>query len=350
MKAAVLHAPGDVRIEDLEIPTPASDEVLIRVSHNGLCGTDATEYTKGPMMVPLLKVHPGSGHLGPTTLGHEFIGTVVGAGAEATDWVGKRVASGAGVHCGKCRWCLAGKTNLCAQYYTLGLSTHGGLAEFAVSPARIVREIPDAVMDIDAALAQPQAVGLHAVRQAGLAEGDRVVLLGVGAIGSFVCSALSRHGGPVIAVDVDQRRLDIARQLGATDAILISRDTSAAQLREVVGPDVDVVFETSGAPGAAERAFALPVMGGKVVLVGLNKTPQPLNLAEIVLREIDVRTTVAHVCDQDLSEALDLVGDRKLSELLVDRVIPLSDIVQGGLEPLASGQLLGKVLVDPRLG
>lgn len=350
MKAAVLHAPHDVRIEDRDIPVPSPDEVLIRVSHNGLCGTDATEYTKGPMMVPLYAPHPGSGHQGATVLGHEFIGTVVDAGSEARSWMGKRVASGAGVSCGSCKWCLAGRTNLCAKYYTLGLSTHGGLAEFAVSPARICREIPESVADEDAALAQPQAVGLHAVRQARLSDGDRVVLLGVGAIGSFICSGLAAHRGQVVAVDVDERRLGIAKQLGATETLLISRDITPVDLRELLGPDVDTVFETSGTPGSAERAFALPVMGGKVVLVGLNKTPQPLNLASIVLREIDVRTTVAHVCDQDLAESLALVGDRKLSTLLVDRVIPLGAIVTDGLDPLAAGSVLGKVLVDPRLG
>ena len=131
------------RLEDRPEPACRPDEVVIEVTYNGLCGTDATEYTKGPMMVPLSVAHPGSGHVGPTILGHEFVGTVVDAGADARTWRGRRVASGAGVSCGACAWCRRGRTNLCARYYTLGLSTHGGLARFVAAPASTLREIPD---------------------------------------------------------------------------------------------------------------------------------------------------------------------------------------------------------------
>ena len=92
MRAGVLHAPHDVRIEDRPEPVPGGQDVVIEVAYNGLCGTDATEYGKGPMMVPLSAPHPGSGHVGPTILGHEFIGTVVDAGPAARSWVGKQVA------------------------------------------------------------------------------------------------------------------------------------------------------------------------------------------------------------------------------------------------------------------
>src|SRR6476660_3945561 len=134
MRAAVLHAPHDLRVEDRPDPPCAPDGVVIEVSYNGLWGTDATEYTKGPMMVPLTVPHPGSGHVGPTVLGHEFIGTVVATSAGTDEWAGLRVASGAGVSCGECTWCRRGRTNLCARYYTLGLSTHGGLAELVSVP------------------------------------------------------------------------------------------------------------------------------------------------------------------------------------------------------------------------
>jgi (R,R)-butanediol dehydrogenase/meso-butanediol dehydrogenase/diacetyl reductase len=108
------------------------------------------------------------------------------------------------------------------------------------------------------------------------------------------------------------------------------------------------VLETSGAVGAAERAFALAAGGGTVLLVGLNKTPQPLNLADLVLREINVHTTVAHVCDQDLPQALALLAERRLAAVLLDRVVPLEDVVTGALEPLLAGKARGKILVTPR--
>jgi len=350
MLAGVLHAPHDLRVEDRPIPEPGPTDLLVEVRYNGLCGTDATEYTKGPMMVPLYKAHPGSGHVGPTVLGHEFIGTVVDAGADAREWIGKRVASGAGVSCGSCAWCLAGRTNLCASYYTLGLSTDGGLAEYCTAPATVCREIPSELSDENAALAQPLAVGLHGVSRSGVRPGDRVVLLGVGAIGSFITAGLQGHDGEVIAVDIDADRLAAANGLGATKTHLISRDATDDMVRDLIPGGADVVFETSGVPGAITRSFGIVKRGGTVMMVGLNKAAQSLELADVVLREVDIRTTVAHVCATDIPAALELLSRRPLADVLVDRTVPLHDVVAQGLEPLAAGTAKGKILVDPRRG
>jgi len=350
MRAAVLHAPHDLRVEDRPEPVCGENDVVVEVILNGLCGTDLTEYTKGPMMVPLTTRHPGSGHMGPTVLGHEFIGTVVATGTAATQWQGRRVACGAGVSCGRCAWCRRGRTNLCAQYYTLGLSTHGGLAERVAAPASTLRPVPDDCPDVEAALAQPLAVGLHAVDRAGVRPGDRVALLGAGAIGSFILAGLDGHDGTVTAFDIDQGRLGVARRLGATETRLLAPDASPQDVRDLMPEGADVVIESSGVGGAAARAFALAARGGTVLLVGLNKESQPLDLADLVLREIDVRTTVAHVCDTDLPAALDLLARRPLSNLLVDRVVSLTDVVSDGFEALAAGSVSGKLLVDPRRG
>lgn len=350
MRAGVLYCPHDLRVEVRPDPACGPDDVIVEVTYNGLCGTDATEFAKGPMMVPLTRPHPGSGHVGPTILGHEFIGTVVEAGHNVRSMLAKRVACGAGVSCGACRWCLASRTNLCSSYYTLGLSTHGGLAELVSAPARICRQIPDGCADTDAALAQPLAVGIHSARRSGVRPGDSVVLLGTGAIGSFICSALSGHDGPIIAIDIDDGRLQVATALGATQVHRIDRDTTGPELRELLPAGADVVFETSGVLGAAERAFAMAANGGTVLLVGLNAAPQALNLADLVLREVNVHTTVAHVCDQDLPEALHLLSRRRLSATLLDRIVSLDDVVAAGLEPLVAGSVSGKILVDPRRG
>jgi (R,R)-butanediol dehydrogenase / meso-butanediol dehydrogenase / diacetyl reductase len=345
----VLYAPGDLRVEERGRPAcTQSDDVLIEVSRNGLCGTDATEYSKGPMMVPLTTPHPGSGHVGPTVLGHEFIGQVIETGTAATSLLGTRVACGAGISCGECLWCRDGRTNLCASYYTLGLSTHGGLAEYVVAPSGICRAVAEHCSDDDAALAQPLAVGLHAVSRAAVVPGQHVVLLGVGAIGSFVCAALKDRDARVTAVDIDESRLSTARALGASDTQLLTKDMSPQDVLDLIGDAGDIVFETSGVDGAAARAAALTRRGGTLALVGLNKQPQPMVLADLVLREVDVRTTVAHVCADDLPAALELLTDRPLSSLLLDRVVPLADVVALGLEPLVAGTVHGKVLVDPR--
>lgn len=350
MRAGVLYAPGDLRVEDRADPVPGDRDVVVRISYNGLCGTDATEYGKGPMMVPLTTPHPGSGHVGPTTLGHEFIGTVVASGSDAAQWVGKRVACGAGVSCGACAWCRRGRTNLCASYYTLGLSTHGGLAELAVAPASTLVEIPHDCPDLEAALAQPFAVGLHGVDRAGISPGERVLVLGAGAIGSFLLAGLAGHDGEVVVVDLDPARLEVARLLGATGVHLITRDTTIDDLRDLAGGPVDVVVESSGAPGAVAKALGLAARGGRVLLVGLVKAPQELMLADVVLREVDVRTTVAHVCSVDLPKALGLLTTTPLAQTIGVKVVPLESVVTDGLEPLVHGAVSGKVLVDPRRG
>ena len=119
-------------------------------------------------------------------------------------------------------------------------------------------------------------------------------------------------------------------------------------MRAAFPEGIDVVFETAGVTGAAERAYGVATEGGTVVLVGLNKTPQPLVLADIVLREINTVTTVAHVCADDIPDALELLSRRPLAGLLVDRTVPLADIVDGALGRLASGEATGKIIVDAR--
>jgi (R,R)-butanediol dehydrogenase/meso-butanediol dehydrogenase/diacetyl reductase len=347
MRAAVLHAPGDLRIEDRPDPVCGPGDVLLKVVYNGLCGTDVTEYTKGPMMVPLTVRHAGSGHVGPTILGHEFIGEVLDTGPGAERWRGKRVASGAGVSCGACARCRQGRTNLCARYYTLGLSTHGGLAEYVAVPATTLHEIPEGCADLDAVLAQPLSVGFHAVSRAGVRPGDTVVLLGAGAVGSFALAALGGHDGTVVAVDIDAGRLASARQLGATETCLVGPDDLEGPVRDLVPGGADVVIESSGVDGAAARAGRLTAAGGTVLLVGLAKAPQTFELAGLVLREISIQTTVAHVCAEDLPRALALLTRRPLADLLVDRVVPLEDVVTGALAPLAAGKVPGKAVVAP---
>jgi (R,R)-butanediol dehydrogenase / meso-butanediol dehydrogenase / diacetyl reductase len=355
MRAAVLYGQHDLRVEDRPEPTARPGEVIVEVTYNGLCGTDATEYTKGPMMVPLTVAHPGSGHVGPTILGHEFIGTVVDADHAERRWIGRRVATGAGVWCGECAWCRRGRTNLCARYYTLGLSTHGGLAQFAAVPASTLREIPASCPDVEAALAQPLAVGLHAVARAGLHPGDAVVVLGAGAIGSFVLAGLTGHDGRVVVADIDPGRLETARRLGVTetvhldDAGHISEAAMMESLRTAIPDGADVVIECSGAVGSAQRAFGIAARGGTVLLVGLTKLAQPIELADLVLREVDVRTTVAHVCPVDLPAALDLLTRVPLSSIVLDRVVALED-VGTAFERLASGAARGKIIVDARHG
>jgi (R,R)-butanediol dehydrogenase/meso-butanediol dehydrogenase/diacetyl reductase len=349
MRAAVYHGARDVRIESRPVPRPGAGEVLLRVLRAGICGTDATEYLHGPSMIPLHRRHPGSGHCGPIVLGHEFTGVAVEAGTGAEHLLDRRLATGAGVSCGGCRWCAAGRTNLCARYWTLGLNADGGLAGYAVVPAGTCVAVPAGCDDDSAGLAQPLAVGLHAARRAGVRDGDTVVLYGAGAIGTFILCGLARRAVRVIALDIAEHRLRVASSLGAAEAHNVGGTEPEELVRELTGGDgADVVVEATGTPGAAQRAIRMAARGGRVLLVGLPHAPQTLDLAEATLREVDIGTTVAHVCAEDLAPALDLLAGGTIAGLLVDRVIGLDALVAGGLVPLSAGQANGKILVDPQ--
>lgn len=349
MKAAVYHGPHDVRIEDRPTPERGDGQVLLRVLRSGVCGTDATEWRSGPHLYAVHRRHPVTGHTGPLILGHEFIGEVVETGAASAFRVGDRVAAGAGVWCGTCPRCSEGRTNLCWSYLTLGLSTDGGMAEFVSASEKMLTRLPDGLSLDAAGLAQPLAVGLHAARRAGVARGDRVVVIGAGAIGTFVLAGVrALADAEVTVVDFPGPRLDRALRLGAARSIAAGEGAVAEVLALVDARGADVVIEASGAPGQLASAIRMVRAGGTILQVGLPASPPELDVHALVLREITIRTSCAHVFAEDLAPALHLLATTELPRELLDSVHPLDDIAEQ-LERLASGQLHGKVLFDPSL-
>jgi len=352
VRALVLHAPGDARIEDRPEPEPPGPgEVTIRIVRAGLCGTDASEYAAGPVMTPLKSPHPVTGVVGPIVLGHEFIGEVQEVGSEVHRLSsGDRVAAGAGVWCGRCDWCLRGQTNLCRYYWTFGLSADGGLTERLNVPAAMLHPVAGHVSDDNAALAQPLAVGMHAVERSRIRSDDVVVVHGAGAIGSFILAgAVAAGAGAVVAVDVDPGRLEVARRLGATHTVDARDGDPLDVVQDLTGGALaDVTVEASGLVDGMSRVQRLTRRGGTVLLVGLPKKEVSFNALDLILREIDVMTTVAHVCDRNLPAALALLAERDLAPLLVEKVVPLERAVEDALVPMAQGTARGKPLVDPQ--
>ncbi|MBV9002945.1 MAG: alcohol dehydrogenase catalytic domain-containing protein [Solirubrobacterales bacterium] len=340
MKAAVYHGPGDIRIESVADPdAPHGDELLIEVTRAAICGTDSSEWAHGPLLA-----RP------PVVLGHEFVGRVVAVGSGADGFsVGERVVSGAGISCGVCEWCRMGRTNLCAEYRTIGLHVDGGLAEYVRSPGFVCRRVPDDVSDDGAALAQPVAVALHAVRRSGLEPGQACAVIGVGGIGAFiVAAAVARGAAPLIAVDVDDTRLETARRLGASVSVNVrERSLTEVILAHTGGAGAHVVIEASGAPSSPAAALAAARRGGRVLIVGLQSEPREIDLFSFTVREVDLLATLAHVCDVDLPDALTLLSTSDLADSVIDRVIPLADLVADGIRPLAEGTARGKIVVAP---
>ena len=341
MKAAVYHGAHDVRIETVPDPgEPAADEVVLEVIRAAICGTDASEWDHGPFLC-----HPG------VVLGHEFVGRVVARGRDVEHvGLGDRVVSGAGISCGRCFWCRQGRTNLCAEYRTLGLQVDGGLAEYVTSPASICHLVPESCGDDAAAMAQPLAVALHALSRVGLQPTESVAVIGVGGIGSFVVAGASRRaiGGRVVAIDIDPERLTTATALGASEVADASGHALSELLLELSGGvGFDVVIEASGAEHAPAGALAGTRRGGRVLLVGLHAAPRELDLSDTILREVDIATSVAHVCETDIPASIEMLRTSDLANLTMARNIPLDALVEEGLRPLAERRAPGKIVVTP---
>jgi (R,R)-butanediol dehydrogenase / meso-butanediol dehydrogenase / diacetyl reductase len=356
MRAAVYHGPGDVRIEAVpQPPQPGPGELLLDVVRGAICGTDSSEYAYGPKLIPLHKRHPGSGHVGPVVLGHEFVGRVksVGEAVEGFE-VGQRVVSGAGVSCGECDWCRAGRTNLCASYYTLGFHIDGGLAEAVRTPADICVSVPDGCSDDAAAMAQPLAVALHALNRGDVrsnreGEAGQLAVIGVGGIGAFIVGgAVARSVRGVIAIDVDPERLENARELGADHVVNAADEDAVSRVKDLTrGEGAPVVIEASGAPRSPDEAVKMARRGGRVVIVGLQGKLATLDLFDLAFREIEMTSALAHVCADDLPEALQILSRTDFADTVRDRVIPLDRLVPDGLVPLVERRARGKILVDP---
>jgi (R,R)-butanediol dehydrogenase/meso-butanediol dehydrogenase/diacetyl reductase len=341
MKAAVFHGSHDVRVQDVLDPSsPGPRDVVLKVLRAAICGTDAAEWDHGPVLC-----RPG------VVLGHEFVGRVVELGNEVTGLrVGDRVVSGAGISCGRCPWCLRSRTNLCAEYRTLGLQVDGGLAEYVTSPAAICHRVPDSCDDDAAAMTQPLAVALHALSRVEQGGDESVAVIGVGGIGSFIVAGASRRAvnGRVVAIDIDSEKLATASELGADEVIDARGHDLATLLRDLTnGTGFDVVIEASGAAHAPSAASFSVRRGGRMLLVGMHAEPRELDLTRLILREVDIFTSVAHICDSDIPAALELLAETDIAAIAAGPRIPLEVLVEDGLRPLAEQRAEGKILVTP---
>jgi (R,R)-butanediol dehydrogenase/meso-butanediol dehydrogenase/diacetyl reductase len=273
---------------------------------------------------------------------------VTAVGQDVTGFeVGDLVAVGAGVSCGACPQCLAGQTNLCLTYWTVGLHGDGGLAEEAVVPASCVWNVAGSAITPDlAALAQPMSIGVHATGRGRVTNDDRVVVLGAGGIGSFIIRAATTVGASVTAMDLDADRLEVARRLGAESAL----DASGGGFERLTeeGPP-DVVFECTGRPESLVRAANIVADHGRLVVVGHQADPVALDFRQIALDELELIGTQAHVFAGDLPTAVDLIAaDPEIWVSVAPHVLPLDQVVEAGLIPMAkgeSGQI--KTLFDP---
>lgn len=264
MKAAVLHGPRDLRIEDAPDPCPPQeDEVLLRVAAAGICGSDLHCYQHGGIGTHSLD--------SPMIVGHE-----VSAWMETADATsGKEqqlVVVEPAYACGHCRECLDWRYNLCRNMKVLGTPPHdGAMCELLVAPRRFVHPVPDGLSPQLAALAEPMAVACHAVKLARVEAGDRVAILGSATIGLLLIAAARASGAQEVYVtDVLPSRLEHALALGATDtANAAETDIESWLADRTKGQGCDVVFEAAGTPATLLQTTRIVQPGGTVVIIGI---------------------------------------------------------------------------------
>ncbi|KAB8164634.1 alcohol dehydrogenase catalytic domain-containing protein [Streptomyces sp. 3MP-14] len=348
MRAARWHARGDVRVDRIPVPEPGPGQVRVRVELCGICGSDVEEYRHGPVTVPVDRPNPLTGGGAPLTLGHEIVGVVESFGPGAGGGrlrVGDRVVPDVVLGCGSCYWCDRHQEGLCPNGAVIGQHTDGGLAEYVVAAERTCVPVPAGVPAEVAALAEPAAVAVRAVRKLPEPAGSCVLVLGAGTVGTLILQAARAAGAArLIAVDPSAERRSVALAAGADLAVAPEEATEAARAA-TDGRGADAVLECAGVPGAPAAAARLARRGGTVVLVGFRAADEPIPLLDVVLGELRLLGSAAHLWDEDVAAAVAMLSAGVLdAEALPRTVIPLDRLVADGFEAPPGGH---KVLVRP---
>ena len=296
MKAAILHAAHELRVEASRTPEPGGDDALVRVAVAGLCGTDYSIFS-GDRRVSY-----------PRVMGHEFVGRVeaVGAGVR-TPRVGDRVVIEPNYSCGVCPLCREGNRNLCLARTAVGIDVDGCFAELVRVPVRCCWAAPAGVADEDLMVTEPLAVVVRAVARGQVRQGETTAVVGAGTLGLLALQVLAARGARVLVVSRSTRRFALAAELGAAATHAVGDGPLDEAARAFSGREgIDCVVETAGTPEAVSHALALVRPGGRVVLTGLPHEATAVPFFSVVRREV---TIVGSMIYQDeFAEAMRLVA------------------------------------------
>jgi L-iditol 2-dehydrogenase len=343
LKALLYTKPYTFEYSDVPDPDVGDDEILVRVKACGICGSDVHGFTgkTGRRLPPLI-------------MGHEAAGVVEGMGSNVRDFEkGDRVCFDSTVYCNKCGPCTRGRFNHCEQRQVLGVSVpsfkrHGTFAEYVAVPSWIVFKIPDELSFVDAALLEPAAIGTHASNRAPITADDTMVIIGAGTIGLFILQGCRLRGAAkVIAADINEFRLDLAKQLGAD--ILVN--TAESDLRETVlaeteGKGADVALEAVGYAKTFADAVSLVKLGGYVVAVGNLEKKAEFDLQQFIARELTF--TGSYASAGEFSQCIDLVASGKINvKPLISEVLPLEEGPGAFDRLLKAEEDLLKIVLEP---
>ena len=316
MKAAILESAGRIEVRDVSDLRPAPDELLIRTAYAGVCGSDLHAFRgKHPFRKP------------PVILGHEVAGTVVECGSGVEGFrSGDRVTVMPLLPCGTCPQCRMGRTNICLNKRVPGVGEWLGLfTEYSLAKASVVFKLAAATPFELGVLAEPLAVGIHSVfRQAHVAAGDRVIVLGAGPIGIFTAMAAHAAGArEIVVTDLLDFNLALVREMcGAATYNSRGADWETALTRAYSG-GFDIAFLCSGAPITVRQALACTRRGGRIIVTGMFLDPVAVDLLSVNLTELELIGSAVYD-HEDFRRAVDWIdGGRFDFRKLVTHIFPL---------------------------
>ncbi len=335
-QAAFYEGNRHIRVGTQQPVEPGYDEVQLRVSHCGICGTDLHIF-HGAMDKRIIM---------PQVLGHEMSGTVHRLGKAVADLrTGDRVAVMPLDPCGACPACAAGHGHICHHLKFLGIDTPGAFQTYWTVPAHTVYRLPATLSLKHGALIEPLAVACHDVRLAAVKEGDQVVVLGGGPIGLLVALAAQQAGADVILSEINPYRVELARSLNVEALNPHETDLTALVMKKTADAGADIVFEVSGSQAGASIMTELLRTRGLAVAVAIFARPPKIDLFRFFWRELRLQGVRVYE-SQDFTDAMALAASGKLplDELITD-LRPLSAL-KSGFEDMEKGGQVMKILLE----
>ncbi len=342
MKAAVVEKPQQLVVKEVPVPEIGDDEVLIKVKYTGICGTDWSIYT-GKYSADKLPLIPG----------HEFSGVIAEVGKKSRGLEeGDPVTADINMSCGHCFYCRKGNTLMCPEFAQLGIHTNGSYAEYVKAPWELVHKLPEDLDFLKGAFVEPVSCIIHSAKATGIEIGSSVAILGAGLGVLHAAVARLRGAAPIIVVGRNQRKLRIAKQLGADFTISIEDvDDPVRAVKELTeGRGADYVVEAVGTPQTYQQAFEMVRPGGKVAAFGITGVEDTIRVYpfDLVLGEKDVAGSCAGV-GNDWNDAIALLRYSRIDPSpLFSMVVPLEEL-EGALVELRQNKDLTKVFVSPEI-
>lgn len=318
MKAIVIERPHEVSLKELPYPKPGPDEVTVKVKRAGICGTD---------------YHIYDGHLSlryPIIPGHEFSGVVDQVGERVSGFApGDRVTADPSVTCGRCRYCLTNRTNLCVAFGGLGTTLPGSMAEYVVVSARKLMKMPEEMSFGEAAFIEPVACVVHAMNRLQLEVGSRTLLYGAGAMGLLLVQALAHTGAAeLVVVDTEPRKLELAQQMGATQALLASEAEDRLQTRTGIH-GFDAVIDTTGVPAVIEQSFRHLAPAAKYLQFGVAQPDATVKLNPFALYQADLTFIGSMALNSTFLPAFQWVRSERIRvEPIITHTIPIEEALR----------------------